>query len=64
MAPPDDALNLVPEPNRPDELSHSASANIKRWLTEPPFAAYRDRLVEDIKAGQWKVTRRRLLRGP
>ena len=55
MAAPDDAVNLVAKAESAGELSSSAAANIKRWLTEPPFAAYRDRLVEDIKAGRWKV---------
>ena len=36
-------------------LSASAAANIHRWLTEEPFASYRDRLVEDIDAGRWKA---------
>ena len=38
--------------------------NIRRWLTEPPFARYRDRLVEDIEAGKLEGARRRLLRRP
>ena len=50
MAAPDDALSLVASAEAQGELSASASANIKRWLTEPPFLAYRDRLVEDIQA--------------
>ena len=55
MASPDDALNLVTSAQDRGELSAPAAANIKRWLTEPPFLAYRDRLVEDIKAKNWKV---------
>ena len=55
MAAPDDVLNLVAEAESAGELSAPAAANIRRWLTEPPFAAYRDRLVEDIQAGKWKV---------
>jgi len=55
MAAPDDALSLVTKAESAGELSASASKNIQRWLTDPPFAAYRDRLVEDIKAGKWKV---------
>ena len=51
MASPDVALNLVTSAESRGDLSASASANIKRWLTEPPFLAYRDRLVEDVKAG-------------
>jgi phosphoglucomutase/phosphomannomutase len=55
MAASDDVLNLVAEAESAGELSHPAAANVKRWLTEPPFAAYRDRLVEDIRAARWKV---------
>ncbi len=36
-------------------LSAPSIVNITRWLTEPPFVAYRDRLVEDIVAGRWKA---------
>jgi phosphoglucomutase/phosphomannomutase len=55
MAPPDDALSLVDSAEKKGQLSPTAATNIKRWLTEPPFLAYRDRLVEDIKAGEWKT---------
>jgi phosphoglucomutase len=55
MASPDNALNLVTSAQSRGDLSASASANIKRWLTEPPFLAYRDRLIEDVNAGNWKV---------
>ncbi len=55
MAASDDVVNLVVKAESAGELSPPASANIRRWLTEPPFAAYRDRLVEDIKAGRWKI---------
>jgi phosphoglucomutase/phosphomannomutase len=55
MRPTDDASSLVENAQKQGELSESAAANIKRWLNEPPFQAYRDRLVEDIKAGQWKT---------
>jgi phosphoglucomutase/phosphomannomutase len=55
MAPPDDTLSLVESAEKKGELSASAAANIKRWLNEPPFLAYRDRLVADIKAGEWKT---------
>jgi phosphoglucomutase len=55
MSAPDDALSLVARAESAGELSSSAATNIKRWLSEPPFAKYRDRLAEDIKAGKWKV---------
>ena len=51
----DDAMNQVSRAESSGDLSPTAAANIRRWLTEPPFAAYRDRLVEDIIAGRWKA---------
>jgi phosphoglucomutase/phosphomannomutase len=36
-------------------ISSSAAKNIRRWLTEGPFARYRTRLVQDINAGNWQV---------
>src|SRR5690348_3634601 len=51
----DDPLQQVARAESSGQLSASAAANIRRWLTEPPFAAYRPRLVEDIAAGRWKV---------
>ncbi len=50
-----DVLSQVSAAESAGKLSGSAAANIRRWLTEPPFAAYRDRLVEDIAAERWKV---------
>src|SRR5512142_2800591 len=51
----DDALNQVARDEAGGQISKSAAANIRRWLTEPPFARYRDRLVQDIDAGSWEV---------
>ena len=34
-------------------LSGTAATNIRRWLTEAPFARYRVRLLEDIERGSW-----------
>ncbi len=55
MAAGEDAANLVAGAETAGTLSHSAAANIRRWLTEPPFASYRDRLLEDIQTGRWKA---------
>jgi phosphoglucomutase/phosphomannomutase len=55
MARLDDASSLVENALKQGDLSASAAANIKRWLDEPPFLAYRDRLVEDINDGAWKT---------
>ena len=48
-------LAKVTQAETAGELSGSAAANIRRWLTEAPFNAYRPRLVEDIDAGRFKV---------
>jgi phosphomannomutase len=37
------------------QLSDAAAQQIRRWLTEPPFARYRERLVQDIEAGRWQA---------
>jgi phosphoglucomutase len=34
-------------------LSDAAAANIRRWLTDAPFARYRPRLLEDIERERW-----------
>ncbi|MDX2035711.1 MAG: phospho-sugar mutase [Isosphaeraceae bacterium] len=51
----EDVLNRVAKAETQGELTASAAANIKRWLTETPFARYRERLVRDIEAGRWKA---------
>src|SRR3954452_25234569 len=51
----DAVLGEVARAETAGQLSAPAAANIRRWLVEPPFAAYRQRLVEDIEAGNWKV---------
>ena len=51
----DDALGLLAGAEAEAKVSASAAANIRRWLTEPPFARDRPRLVEDIEAGRWAV---------
>ncbi len=55
MAGSDEVAGRVARALKEGGLSASAAANINRWLTEAPFAAYRDQLVEDIEAGRWKV---------
>ncbi len=55
MPPVDDALTQLERAVSESKLSAPAAANIRRWLTEPPFARYRDRLVQDIQAGRWQV---------
>ncbi len=55
MAGPDPVSDLVSQAEQSGALSGSAAANIRRWLTEAPFASYRDRLVQDVQAQNWKV---------
>jgi phosphoglucomutase/phosphomannomutase len=49
------AATAVAEAERSGKLSAPAGAQIRRWLTEPPFAAYRARLLADIEAGNWST---------
>lgn len=51
----DDALTALKDAEAAGKISASAAANVRRWLTEPPFARYRARLVQDIQAGHWQV---------
>jgi phosphoglucomutase len=55
MATVEDALGAVAQAERSGQLSQTAATNIRRWLTEPPFAAYRPRLLDDIASGKWKI---------
>ncbi|HUE74363.1 MAG TPA: phospho-sugar mutase [Pirellulaceae bacterium] len=36
------------------KLTPAAAANIRTWLTEPPYAAYASQVAEHITAGKWK----------
>jgi phosphoglucomutase len=51
----DDALGRLARAEDDGRISAAAAANIRRWLTEPPFARYRARLVQDVEAGRWPV---------
>ncbi|MDB5349002.1 MAG: phosphomannomutase [Planctomycetota bacterium] len=55
MAATDDVTSLVAEAVKAGEVSAPAAANLRRWLSEPPFVSYRDRLVEDITNHRWKA---------
>lgn len=50
-----DIMNSVARAEAAGDLSASAAVNLRRWLTEPPFAGYRDRLVQDVAAGRWSA---------
>jgi phosphoglucomutase len=55
MAIAEDVLRRVEGAEREGRLSTSAAVNMRRWLTEPPFAVYRPKLIVDIDAGRWDV---------
>ena len=54
MPPADDALRALEKAESAGQISASAAGNVRRWLTEPPFARYRDRLAEDVRGGRWR----------
>jgi phosphoglucomutase/phosphomannomutase len=54
MITPDEALARLGQAESEARISKTASANMRRWLTETPFARYRDRLLEDIEQGRWR----------
>ena len=49
----EEAAARLAEAEAAGRLSGAAVANIRRWLTEAPFARYRARLLEDIERGPW-----------
>jgi phosphoglucomutase/phosphomannomutase len=49
----DDALTRLEFAESKLWVSGPAAANVRRWLTEAPFAKYRARLLEDIEQGRW-----------
>jgi phosphoglucomutase/phosphomannomutase len=55
MATVDEALTAVEAAERSGQLSGSAARNLRRWLTEAPFAQVRPKLLEEIAAGRWTV---------
>jgi phosphoglucomutase len=53
MITPDDALTRLEFAESKSWVSGPAAANVRRWLTEAPFAKYRARLLEDIEQERW-----------
>ena len=47
-------IEQVSKATQDGRLSAASASNIERWLSEPPFAAYRGLLTEQIEAGNWK----------
>jgi phosphoglucomutase/phosphomannomutase len=50
-----DAVTRLESAAAEGRISAAAVKNARRWLTEEPFARYRDRLIEDIEGERWKV---------
>jgi phosphoglucomutase len=50
-----DVVGRVSEAEARGRISATAAANIRRWLSEAPFARFRPRLIEDIEAGRWPI---------
>ncbi len=54
MAKGDPAASKVKQAAAEGLISGSAEGQMLRWLSEPPFARFRTRLVEEIEAGRWR----------
>jgi phosphoglucomutase/phosphomannomutase len=54
MITPEEALARLALAESESRVSASAATNMRRWLTEAPFAKYRDRLLEDIDQKRWQ----------
>lgn len=48
------ALSALASANDSGELSAPAVVNIRKWLTEPRYAAYADEVLQHIESGQWQ----------
>ena len=55
MSQDEDALASLERAATGGQVSSTAAINIRRWLTEPPFARYRAKLTADIAAGKWAL---------
>jgi phosphoglucomutase/phosphomannomutase len=51
----EDALGRLDRARTSNQVSDSAAANIRRWLTEAPFAKYLPRLLEDVERDHWRA---------
>ncbi len=49
------ALTKVEQALAAGKLSESAVPNIRLWLEDPRYAAYRDAICEHIAAGKWQI---------
>ncbi len=53
MITPEEAADRLGQAESAGHISPSALNNIRRWLTEAPFAKYRPQLLEDMTQGRW-----------
>lgn len=49
-----ESLSAVETASADGKLTVSAAENIRRWLTEPRYAGYRDSVIHHIRDGQWQ----------
>ena len=54
MITPVEALTRLEHAGSEGRISASASENVRRWLTEAPFAKYRGLLLDDIEKERWR----------
>ncbi len=53
MITPDEAVTRLEQAVSAALISRPAAANIRRWLGEPPFVKYRERLINEIEEERW-----------
>ena len=49
------ALQQVESAVANNNITNSAAENIRVWLTEPSYTAYRNEVVEHVRSGKWDV---------
>jgi phosphoglucomutase/phosphomannomutase len=55
MNTPDEALAQLERGVSEGRVSRPAAINIRRWLEEPPFRKYRERLIDEIRQERWSA---------
>jgi phosphoglucomutase/phosphomannomutase len=53
MASLQDELDRIGSAESAGQITPATAANLRRWLTEAPFASYRGELESEIEAGRW-----------
>src|SRR5271166_6574675 len=54
MNTPEEALSRLERAVSEAHISRAAAVNIRRWLEEPPFSKYRERLIDEIRQERWR----------